>query len=519
MNTYFVDARSSSVARILIIVLLALVSTSCTYMKMNPPADADKAFLAGNNSCYLATAANMLAGAGYGTGTTVQDRADDIYGDLTTQFGTANGGWTDTALTWWLGSANNTWATNPYSVVTVYGNKNPKNPWANSDGAQFIGNELRRCHFVGVSISWPTNAAGVVGSGGHAITGWGDRSGNLTSDYSDLISINPARIRVADSDTDTGGDVQQYVYDAYTNPNPGGANEGNGWYFDYDANHPYIKHIITLAPTETASGAANMQRVLGSYRIYQGRRISATDLHYDVETDVDILSYVTWLDRETEVAPEIEEYDPNRTGLTVDWDLSDDPIEQGSWVTINTEFILRTWNAISYDNVHFTYPELDRTDFAPAVSWEMQSVRVGEAASIPNVTGGYVIASFDIIDPELPVESRLVGQYRLVHQYSYTQSPERHSFILKGAEGYQVENLSFGHSYGMVEPEGLWSFSDWMTKQEGETYELSEAGVTVDIDWTGLLPYPEGEDVTKRIRDIKTGLTTRPLQLTDGDQD
>ena len=33
-----------------------LLCTSCVYMKMNPPPDADKAFLAGNNSCYLATA-------------------------------------------------------------------------------------------------------------------------------------------------------------------------------------------------------------------------------------------------------------------------------------------------------------------------------------------------------------------------------------------------------------------------------------------------------------------------------
>ena len=70
----------------------AALGSGCVYMKMNPPPDADKAFQTGNNSCYLATAANMLAGAGYGDGTTVQARADDIYGDLTGQFGTANTG-------------------------------------------------------------------------------------------------------------------------------------------------------------------------------------------------------------------------------------------------------------------------------------------------------------------------------------------------------------------------------------------------------------------------------------------
>ena len=80
---------------------VALFAVGCSgYMKMNPPPDTDKVSLAGNNSCYLATAANMLAGAGYGDGASVQARATDIYGDLTGHFGIANGGWTDTALTW-----------------------------------------------------------------------------------------------------------------------------------------------------------------------------------------------------------------------------------------------------------------------------------------------------------------------------------------------------------------------------------------------------------------------------------
>ena len=70
-------------------------------MKMNPPPDADKAAGGGtNNSCWLATASNMLAGAGYGDGTTVQQRADDIYADMTGNYGIAPSGWTDVALSW-----------------------------------------------------------------------------------------------------------------------------------------------------------------------------------------------------------------------------------------------------------------------------------------------------------------------------------------------------------------------------------------------------------------------------------
>src|SRR5687767_7785530 len=96
--------------RTFLVTATLLLATSCTYMKMNPAPDADKPSLSGDNSCYLATAANMLAGAGYGNGTTVQARANDIYGELTTNFGIANTGWVDTALTWWLNSSNNTWA-------------------------------------------------------------------------------------------------------------------------------------------------------------------------------------------------------------------------------------------------------------------------------------------------------------------------------------------------------------------------------------------------------------------------
>ena len=135
------------------------------YMKMDPPSDVDKPGVANppitnDNSCWMATAANMLAAAGYGNGTSLQARANDIFNDLiawqtspTNPTGVADGGWTDTALTWWLNSANNTWPNNTYKTVTVYGNKSPKYPWANPNGAMFIGNELRRCQMVGLSIS------------------------------------------------------------------------------------------------------------------------------------------------------------------------------------------------------------------------------------------------------------------------------------------------------------------------------------------------------------------------------
>ena len=480
-------------------VILAFLCVSClpsgVYMKMGPPPDVDKAFIANpalpsDNTCYLATASNMLAGAGYGSGDTVQDRADEIYGEMVAAFGTADGGWTDTALDWWITSDNNVWPNNPYTDVTVDGNKNPKYPWAEPDGARDIGNYLRDCDFVGLSFSWPTDDVGVIGVGGHAITCWGDDGGDAT------LTVNPAKVRVVDSDRDTGGNVQSYTYDAYTNPNPGGANEGNGWYFNYTADHPYIKHIIVLSPTESPSGGKMTQEVVGSYKIHQSQKIEATDLHYEVGADADILSYKTTIDWPTENLPSITESEPQRRLLTVDWDLSDKPVPYCTWVTITTEFMLPRRNAVVYDDVHFTYPkivEIVEVPAVPSLSWEMETPMIENPTSIPNVTGGYVVGSFDIVNPDLPPAQGVVGQYRFVHEYSFDQSPEYHLFKLTGEMGYYATDFRFGHSYGLLDTESLWEFKNWMTEIPERPYPLEDKPIELRINWEGRLPYPEGE--------------------------
>ncbi len=490
---------------IILISAVLLLFTSCKYMKMDPPPDVDKAGGGGtDNSCWMATASNMLAGAGYGTGTDVQARADEIYSEMVSNYGIANGGWADVALSWWLSSANNTWsATNPYTIVTVYGNKT-RVPWVNANGAQFIGNELRRCQFLGLSISWPTS--GSSGSGGHAITAWGDNMGSGT------LSTNPVSVMVTDSDRDTGGDVQTWDYDDYTNPNPGGSNNGNGWYFDYSTNHPFIKHIITLCPTDDPSDNELTQKVVGSYRIHQSvEDVAATDLHYRVRTDVDILSYKTTIDWTDKVSPTITEGTPRRS-ITVDWDLKEHAIEYCTWVTITTEFVLPRYNAIFYDDVHFTYPAtydptIHELHKKPDLYWWLKTPVLIRADQIPNVTGGYVVASFDVINPVLSGNQQLVGEYRLIHQYSYDQDPEMHEFLLAGTEGYSVENLRFGHTYGYPSTMELWKFEDWMTVVEDTSYFLGEEPLNIQVDWEGKLPYPEGEvippEILKELREQK----------------
>lgn len=67
---------------LLINTLFFTAPASAQYLKIDPPPDSNKREPAADISCWLHTAANMLAGADYGTGTTVQDRADEIFGEL-----------------------------------------------------------------------------------------------------------------------------------------------------------------------------------------------------------------------------------------------------------------------------------------------------------------------------------------------------------------------------------------------------------------------------------------------------
>ena len=72
-------ARLSSIAFVLFFclsVFLTLTPVAANWQKMDPPPDVDKKTHGHNNcpTCWLAAASNMLAGAGYGSGSTVQAR-------------------------------------------------------------------------------------------------------------------------------------------------------------------------------------------------------------------------------------------------------------------------------------------------------------------------------------------------------------------------------------------------------------------------------------------------------------
>jgi hypothetical protein len=65
-----------------------------------------------------------------------------------------------------------------------------------------------------------------------------------------------------------------------------------------------------------------------------------------------------------------------------------------------------------------------------------------------------------------------------------------------------------GHSWNYLETDKLWKFREWMTEYENKL-TLNSEPVRFEVDWTGKLPYPEGEDVYKAIPDIN-GEPRRP---------
>jgi hypothetical protein len=498
---------------ILLLSALALMCLcfSCFYMKMNPPPDINKVDYGHNTedtkTCWLATAANMLAGAGYGNGNTVQKRADDIYKQLVAENTEPNGnifsGWTDKAIEWWIwDSGHNNWPENPYRYVDIKGYTDIK-PWDEPEGPNIIANLLRDCRFVGISLGWPPKW-------GHAIAAWGDEIGGIRTPY---LNLDPETLRATDSEWYFEELVQAYTYDDYENPNPEGTNFGDGWYLDYFPEfpdlteplpHPFIKHIIILEPVDKVVGQDTIIKVVGSYKIHQTNALNATDLHYKIHSEAEILSYNTIITSSTENPPSIIESQPERKKLDVTWDLSDDPVPECRWMTITTELILPEEAPMEYDDVHFTYQAAANLGPFPYLWWKIQTQPLENAEAIPNVKGGYVIGSFDILEGMEHVPGQEpIAKFRFIRRYPYSRSPNDHTFILKGKEGFRIENVRFGHNYGILDEKELWEFKDWNTEISPDVYPIGKDPIKIPIVWTEKLTYPIGETSTGKIPKFK----------------
>ena len=131
-----------------------------------PDVNKNPAVLAPDNSCWLAVASNILAGAGWGLAVnTPQQNADAIYGHLTTHFGTAAPGYAERATNWWLlnyGYNSSLPAAEvdfyrpeiQYNDVTRYN----KHLW--DVEYDYLLDELARCQYIGVAFEIPGASVG-----------------------------------------------------------------------------------------------------------------------------------------------------------------------------------------------------------------------------------------------------------------------------------------------------------------------------------------------------------------------
>ena len=312
---------------------------------------------------------------------------------------------------------------------------------------------------------------------GHDFTAWGDEksAGHQTA--------NPSQIWVTDSE-DLKFDVKHLNYGTPQ------------WTLSNYWNQPNIKYYTTLKPTDLVTDNKLTQKIYGSLKIKQkDQSAEASDLHYKVGTDVDIFSYNTRINWMSSSPPMITEDATPPRELTVDWDLTGNPVPPNQYVTIDTEFVVGKYNKVNYPDVYFTYPAGGRGDNMGGFGTEIFTADIMSPEEVvPNAIGGYVIAAFDLFsDPE---GSELLGEGRMEHEYDYYQDPEHHEFRMESFEGRPlfVGNIRFGHSYAWLEGEGLWDFQDWMTADDQIRILEPFTRFDVFIDWERLLPFPEAHE-------------------------
>jgi len=106
--------------------------------------------------------------------------------------------------------------------------------------------------------------------------------------------------------------------------------------------------------------------------------------------------------------------------------LQTDPMAEQVKVALGDEEVL---DRLDRHDVHFTYGTGTAGWALPSFGWNIQTPPAPDV-NVVDITGGFVVGAFDLYD--FSGEPNLLCEYRLIHQYPYTQNPERHVFTLQG---------------------------------------------------------------------------------------
>ncbi len=166
---------TSRTAKFVIVLALSICSSAwgqlpTQFVKMSqdgtPIPDVNKAPLPplpGDSSCWLASASDILAAAGYGTGGQAQQRAQSIYNQLTAAYGIASGGAPDQAISYWLAWYGKNPSSPEYNPTLNYTDVTAEYRMLTAVDYAFLQNELFRCQYVGVQFYNPAHAVTFVG--------------------------------------------------------------------------------------------------------------------------------------------------------------------------------------------------------------------------------------------------------------------------------------------------------------------------------------------------------------------
>lgn len=153
-----------------------------------------------DNSCWLASAANILGAAGYGISGSAQLNAQSIYSQLRAAYGTAAGGAPDQAISFWLANYGRNPSAAEYDPTNAYTDITAEYRQLNQTDYDFLRSELYRCQYVGVQFESPSHAVTLVGWD-HTLTPtqsiWHDSDVNTTSPgddrYDNVFGGTPAQ--------------------------------------------------------------------------------------------------------------------------------------------------------------------------------------------------------------------------------------------------------------------------------------------------------------------------------------
>ncbi len=492
MLSFTVDMKQEIIPLIISVMLFASIS-GCGYLQVNPPPDVGIEDKENVRASWQAAAANMLATAGYGEGENIQARADAIFGQINRHFGSKLTGWTDAGLEWWLSSEHNKWSENPYKIVNVIGNKQQKEPLASQKLPEMLGRQARNAHIQAVSLSWPPVIEGDKASGGHVLNYIGD------SQKKNKVSDNPSHIRVSDPLRNTGGSIQTYPYDRFDAPNQQGLNSGNGWYFAYDPNHPFIKNVVILSPVDNPMDVKKASTNLSSYMVKQPDPEDAAAFRFICESDSAILDYEIFMDRETRKDPELFEKISTDSMISVNWTLAGRKSSDGESLTISTEMALPAIHKMAYRDIYFRFGKNNLLEAAPDICWQIEFSEI-KNVRLANITGGYIVGSVEVIKLDSVINNKEnFAELRFFTRYDINESLLYHKLILCGEKGYRTGKVRLGNSFGKPTIEELWNFDNWMTTFNRDE-ELSDT-LVYRLNWEGKILYPEGEDYRKRNSD------------------